>query len=127
MTSRRKSNPELRGLGYQHKQQAKRLKIRHTDGTPCWWCGRPMYLDRTRNWDYNPTSSDRASGTLEADHSIARSHGGTTADRLLHRTCNRQRGDGRHDHLRPALTNQPPPPTPQPAQHLTPLAIACWD
>lgn len=118
MTARRKSNPELRGLGYEHRLQVKRLKTRHTNGAPCWWCGRPMYLDAERNWD---------SAVLEGDHSLARSHGGTHADRLLHRTCNRQRGDGRKDHLRPALTNQPPPPTPQPAQHLTPLAIACWD
>lgn len=31
---------------------------------------------------------------LEADHTIARSLGGTTADRLMLATCNRSRGNG---------------------------------
>ncbi|QUD82089.1 hypothetical protein J8M97_20495 [Gordonia polyisoprenivorans] len=118
--SRRPSNPEHRGLGYQHRLQVKRLKVRHTNGAPCWWCGRPMYLDAERNWD-------RA--TLEGDHSVARSRGGTLADRLLHRTCNRQRQDGRHDHLRPALTGRQidPAPTTPTDDYLGPLAINCWD
>lgn len=32
--------------------------------------------------------------SLEADHTQARSQGGTKADRLLLATCNRSRGDG---------------------------------
>ncbi len=44
---------------------------------------------------------------LDADHSIARSKGGTKADRLLHMHCNRSRQDGSRDHLRPALGPQP--------------------
>ncbi|WP_307677173.1 hypothetical protein [Nocardia pseudovaccinii] len=44
---------------------------------------------------------------LDGDHSIARAHGGTVADRLLHSWCNRERGDGSRDHLRPALTGKP--------------------
>lgn len=74
-----------------HQRQAKRLKDKHHEGDPCWWCGEPMYLEQG----------------LDADHSIARAKGGTEADRLLHSTCNRQRGDGTHDHARPALTGKP--------------------
>jgi hypothetical protein len=43
------------------------------------------------------------SQALDADHSHARAHGGTRADRLLHAKCNKERGDGSRDHLRPAL------------------------
>ncbi len=44
-----------------------------------------MYRDPDMNADGMP---------LEADHTIARSLGGTKADRLLLGTCNRSRGDG---------------------------------
>ncbi|AMS03983.1 HNH endonuclease [Gordonia phage UmaThurman] len=118
--ARRRPNPEQRGLGHAHKQQVKHLKTRHIDGTPCWWCGKPMYLDRTRNPDYDPTSPDRASGSLAGDHTLARTHGGTLADRLLHGRCNKERGDGRHDHTRPAVTGKHQP---TPTTH---LAINCW-
>ncbi|WP_420894421.1 hypothetical protein [Tsukamurella tyrosinosolvens] len=87
-----------RGLGHAHQQNRKRLLANHRDGALCWWCAQPMYRDHARNWDH---------GVLEADHSLARSHGGQRADRLLHMTCNRQRQDGSRDHLRPALTGQP--------------------
>ena len=86
-----------RGLGYQHRKQRDNLLRRHVDGTPCWWCGKRMYRGPESNWDRAP---------LEADHTITRSHGGTKADRLLHMTCNRQRGDGTRDHERPALTGK---------------------
>ncbi|PQM45676.1 hypothetical protein C1Y40_04120 [Mycobacterium talmoniae] len=79
-----------RGLGYRHKQQVAALKRQHIEGTPCWWCGEPMYL---------------AQG-LAGDHSIPRAVGGTVADRLLHGPCNSERGDGSRDHLRPALTGK---------------------
>ena len=107
MTTTQRRSTTARGLGWQHQQQVDRLKRRHTDGTPCWWCGKPTWLDRTRNWDYNPNSTDRASGSLSGDHTQTRAHGGTKTDRLLHGTCNKQRGDGTRDHLRPALTGQP--------------------
>lgn len=87
-----------RGLGIRHRQQRARLLARHVDGSPCYWCGQPMFRDPARNWDGRP---------LEADHSLARSAGGTVADRLLCSTCNRQRGDGSRDHLRPAVTGKP--------------------
>lgn len=73
------------------------MLLRHVDGTPCWWDARPMYRDPKRNWDGKP---------LHADHSRTRAvHGtsGNQADRLMHDTCNKQRGDGSRDHLRPAL------------------------
>lgn len=81
-----------RGLGYRHKQQVARLKRDHVDGTPCWWCGEPMYLSQG----------------LAGDHSLPRAAGGTIADRLLHAHCNSERGDGSRDHLRPALTGKRP-------------------
>lgn len=62
-----------------------------------------MHVDATRNPDAAP---------LEADHSKPiKSHGhiNNRADRLLHRACNRSRGDGSRDHLRPALTGNTTP------------------
>lgn len=88
-TKQQKANTTARGLGWKHQQQAKKLKTKHTPGTPCWWCGEPMYLEQG----------------LQADHSIPRAQmAGTLADRLLHGQCNGERGDGTKDHLRPALT-----------------------
>lgn len=89
-----------RGLGHNHQQHRARLLLRHIDGRPCWCCDRPMYKDPKRNYDGR---------TLHADHSRARSTvgvGNSTADRLLHATCNEQRGDGSHDDQRPALTRR---------------------
>ena len=101
--ARRKTTTE-KGLGWRHQQAAERLRRRHRDGTPCDWCGAPMYLDDTRNWDYDPDI--RGSGHLQADHgAMTRSEAIRTGiliplpDRLLHRRCNQQRGDGVNDHL----------------------------
>lgn len=58
-----------------------------------------MFRDILRNWDKRK---------LQGDHSHARTHGGTRTDRLLHATCNEQRGDGTRDHLRPVLTGTHP-------------------
>lgn len=90
-----------RGLGWPHRQQRTRLLTRHQDGAPCPCLdddscgpacpcrplghGLPMYRHPGSNPDGLP---------LEADHVIARSQGGTRADRLLLATCNRSRGDG---------------------------------
>ncbi|MFE3059112.1 hypothetical protein [Nocardia sp. NPDC059239] len=84
-----------KGLGWRHQQQRDALLARHRDGARCWWCDEPMYRDAARNVDGE---------SLAADHSHARSQGGTKADRLLHGVCNKARGDGSRDHLRPALT-----------------------
>lgn len=65
-----------RGLGWEHRKQRQRLIDAHVDGTPCPYCNEPMYLTQQ----------------LDADHSVARSHGGTVADRLAHATCNRKAG-----------------------------------
>ncbi len=81
-------------LGRAHRNNRDRLLRAHTDGTACWWCGQPLYRDAGRNWDEQ---------ALAADHTLARAKGGTKADRLLHATCNKQRGDGSRDHTRPAL------------------------
>lgn len=87
-----------RGLGWEHQKNAERLLRNHIDGTPCWWCAEPMYRDAEQNFDGK---------TLNADHSVARAHGGTKADQLLHDKCNKARGKGDRDHLRPALTGMP--------------------
>ena len=97
-----------RGLGWEHQKRRERLLKDHLDGSPCYWCGLPMFRDRASNWDYDPASADRASGSLAADHSHARAHGGTHSDRLLHGYCNKSRGDGSRDHLRPAVTGLDP-------------------
>lgn len=86
-----------RGLGHDHRQNRERLLTRHVDGRRCWWCAKPMFKDAKRNWD---------GFALEADHTKGRARfgpGKTRADRLLHKTCNIQRGDGTKDHERPAL------------------------
>ncbi len=67
-----------RGLGHEHQKRRAKLLRSHIDGTPCAWCGEPMYLAQD----------------LDADHSVPRALGGTHADRLLHAACNRSRGDG---------------------------------
>lgn len=77
--------------GSKHKKSVARLKAKHVEGSPCGWCGEPMWL---------------AQG-LQGDHSISRAKGGTVTDRLLHGECNRERGDGSCDHLRPAITGKP--------------------
>ena len=59
-----------------------------------------MYRNDEQNWDQRK---------LAGDHSIPRARmSGTLADRLLHSTCNGQRGDGKRDHLRPVLTGSHP-------------------
>lgn len=88
-----------RGLGWTHQRAVAALMRGLVDGTPCWWCDRPMHRDPARNWDGR---------TLQGDHSTPRAVGGTVTDRLLHATCNEERGDGSRDDLRPALTGHPP-------------------
>lgn len=80
-----------RGLGWSHQKQRERLLRQHVDGTPCYWCGEPMYRVQE----------------LAADHTLSRAHGGTKADRLLHALCNKRRGDGSKDDERPAVTGVP--------------------
>lgn len=96
-----------KGLGWRHQQAADDLKKKHKDGSPCEWCGRPMWLEPTKNWDFNPDpeAKVRGNGVLQADHEIPRSvalrrgEKPLPPDRLLHAECNRQRGAGGNDHL----------------------------
>lgn len=86
-----------KGLGWAHQRNRDRLLALHVDGTRCWWCGRGMYRQASRNPDGK---------SLHADHTRARSKAASVhekADRLLHDTCNKQRGDGSRDSRRPAL------------------------
>lgn len=97
-----------KGLGWRHQQAADDLKKKHKDGSPCQWCGRPMFLDPMKNWDYNPDpeAKVRGNGVLQADHeetprsvSLRRGEPPLPPNRLLHAECNRQRGAGLNDHL----------------------------
>ncbi|MDV6278000.1 hypothetical protein R3Q06_31440 [Rhodococcus erythropolis] len=97
MSARPKTTTQ-RNLGWQHQQQRERLLRAHVDGSPCYWCNLPMFRDAASNFDLS---------ALNADHSHARAHGGLKADRLLHGKCNKERGDGSRDHLRPAVTGKP--------------------
>lgn len=74
-----------KGLGWEHQEQRRKLLRAHVDGTPCGHCGQPMF-----KWQ-----------ALDADHELARAHGGRKANRLLHASCNRSRKDGTRDN--PAL------------------------
>ena len=109
-SGKRKRTNKERGVGWQHTQQRDRLLSRPRAGRPCWWCGKPMWRDAAKNPDGEP---------LHADHTRARSKGGTTADRLLHARCNRARGDGSRDHERPAAQR----PADDPDEDLGHLAI----
>jgi hypothetical protein len=104
MTSRSRGSKQLppgqRGLDHAHRTNRERLIHRHIDGTPCWWCGRPMYREAVKNWDAQALAADHSKS--RARHGIGKTH----ADRLLHGICNKQRGDGSRDHLRPALLAQ---------------------
>lgn len=65
-----------------------------------------MYLDRTKNWDFDERSTSVLSGSLHGDHSgmsrdecMRKGLPIPPPDRLLHQTCNIQRGKGGNDHL----------------------------
>lgn len=64
-----------------------------------------MYVDPTRNYDYNPQSKLRGNGVLQGDHITPRSQylaAGKPVplpDRLLHSECNRMRGEGLNDDM----------------------------
>jgi len=89
-----------KGLGWDHQENRANMLTRFVDGKRCWWCGKPMFKDAKKNPDKK---------ALHADHSKSRARFGAfrnAANRFLHDTCNKQRGDGSRDHLRPALQLQ---------------------
>ncbi|MBB3752596.1 hypothetical protein FHT44_005108 [Mycolicibacterium sp. BK634] len=96
-----------KGLGRRHQAAVDYLKQKHRDGSPCDWCGKPMYLDPTKNPDYDWSAPGRrGNGVLQGDHSVVsrseslrRGEPVLPPDRLLHAECNRQRGAGLNDHL----------------------------
>lgn len=100
LKTKKKANSTAQGYGHAHQQQRKKLLHLMRDGEQCWWCGLPMFRDKTKNWDGK---------SLAADHS--EEHGARNqqpADRLLHCDCNSRRQGGRNDHLRPAVTGRHP-------------------
>ncbi|WP_312802226.1 AAA family ATPase [Corynebacterium variabile] len=93
-----------RGYGHTHQIDRRRLLTNHTDGTPCDWCGQPMYREPKQNFDNAP---------LEADHAESlKLHGPSRANRLRHRRCNRQAREGgaTREHLRPTRKASTPDP-----------------
>lgn len=62
--------------GRPHRRVRKALLDALVPGDPCDECGYGMYPEQQ----------------LEADHSVPAVLGGTTADRLLHKSCNARRG-----------------------------------
>jgi hypothetical protein len=104
MVTKTKLSTKAKGLGWRHVQAREAHLRRHHDGALCDECGRPMYRDRTRNYDYDPDSTNPTSGTLQADHSkmsraeaLRRGLPIPLPDRLLHGECNRRRGEGLND------------------------------
>lgn len=95
-----KASTTERGYGWTHQKQRERLLYNHLDGTPCWWCGLPMYRDKTKNWDGKALAADHS------DENGARD--GQISDRLLHGRCNSQAQGHANDHLRPAVTGRHP-------------------
>lgn len=85
------------GYGWQHQKVRRKLLALHTDGSPCWWCGKPMYRDKRRNHD---------GLALAADHTEAGgAKNGQDASRLLHGSCNSQAKDHVDDNKRPAAVH----------------------
>lgn len=85
----KRDSTTARGYGHKHQKRRDKLMRALTDGQTCEWCGKPMYRNAKRNWD---------EAALEADHGKPLANDSSAlnlATRLLHRTCNRQRGAGR--------------------------------
>ena len=74
-----KPSSSQRGYDYKHQTRRKQLLYNHVDGTPCDYCGRPMYRDPERNFDGAPLNADHA------DMDKTR-----LASRLLHDRCNKR-------------------------------------
>src|ERR1700752_5318971 len=105
MATKPKTTTE-KGLGRRHQQASAGLFRKHTDGKACSWCGRPMYRDPTRNWDYDPESTNPNSGKLHAHHggmsraeAVRKGLPIPLPNELLHGVCNIQLGDGGNKHL----------------------------
>lgn len=72
-------NTTMVGLGWPHQQRRKRAIAALQDGTPCRYCGKPMYRELAR--------------FLDLDHVIPRMAGGADGPcELVHRSCNRRAG-----------------------------------
>lgn len=96
----RKPTTTQRGYGWTQQKTRELLIAAHRDGSPCWWCGLPMYRRKDKNWDHM---------ALAADHSNpGGAERGERPDRLLHGRCNSQAKDHSNDDRRPALTGRHP-------------------
>ena len=86
-----------RGYGYRdHQVHRDRLLRIHRDGTPCpavingETCGKPMYRDKTRNYDGMALEADHEDQLQDQD-----SRRGHRPSRLVHGRCNRRLGRAR--------------------------------
>lgn len=79
-------NKHTRSYGGRHKRIRRSLLARHIDGSPCDWCGKPMFKDPELNFDGNPLNADHVDPLANNPNGVA--------TRLLHDRCNKQRKDG---------------------------------
>ena len=86
MPPRRRMTTTQKGYGPDHQRQAAILKAALRDGDPFCRCGGPMY-----RWQLKVGRNDMRG--IDADHyTLERALGGTLADALAHRSCNRRAG-----------------------------------
>ena len=108
----RKKQAHEAGYGWDHRRNRARLMYNLVDGSPCPFCGKALYKEPAKNFD---------GAALEADHTKdIKHHGQNPADRLIHRTCNRSRGDG-HDERSPLNKAK------REAERATPTGPTGWD
>lgn len=112
MVAKKAKTTTEKGLGWRHEQAVEYLRMVHRDGSPCDWCGREMWLDDSKNYDFDKSDPEkRGNGRLQGDHSKKSRKESLKAgekvlppDRLLHAECNRIRGAGMNDEF--AFVNQ---------------------
>lgn len=84
-----KASTTERGYGWAHQQARERLLRAHKDGAPCSRCHKPMWLDKTRNWDERSLAADHGPGH-EQKYAADKQRNPPT--RLMHATCNERDG-----------------------------------
>lgn len=76
MPNRDPRSTTQRGLGWSHQRERKAAMAVFADGSPCPFCGRPMFRWQRLHWD----------------HSVPRVVGGNGPRRWAHGKCNEQAG-----------------------------------
>ena len=84
-----KASTTERGYGWAHQQARERLLRAHKDGAPCPRCHKPMWRDKTKNWDERSLAADHGPGH-EQKYAADKQRNPPT--RLMHATCNERDG-----------------------------------